>query len=175
MTDLNGKVVNVNPAWSATLGWSADELVGNNAYYGQQRAASGLSSLSRLTVSTHWDGGLFSNTPLEYVLDYSQRRNRLTFQGPPIQCSRANCRLISMRLARSEKDIRYSSRTNVCSNAFRDRHNVRHAINELYKLLPPNSRARNKPSGSMSMVVYRNGYRQTYLPSGRTPGRVQDL
>ena len=27
-----------------------------------------------------WDGGLFSNTPLEYVLDYSQRRNRLTFQ-----------------------------------------------------------------------------------------------
>ena len=26
------------------------------------------------------DGGLFSNTPLEYVLDYSQRRNRLTFQ-----------------------------------------------------------------------------------------------
>ena len=28
-----------------------------------------------------------------------------------------------------------------------------------------NSRARNKPSGSMSMVVYRNGYRQTiYRP-----------
>ena len=44
VTDLNGKVVNVNPAWSATLGWSADELVGNKAYYGQQRAASGLSS-----------------------------------------------------------------------------------------------------------------------------------
>ena len=27
----------------------------------------------------YWDGGLFSNTPLEYVLDYSQRRSRLTF------------------------------------------------------------------------------------------------
>ncbi len=36
-----------------------------------------------------------------------------------------------------DKDIRYSSRTNVCSNALRDRHNVRHAINELHKLLPP--------------------------------------
>ena len=31
MTDLSWKVVNVNPAWSATLGWSADDLVGNNA------------------------------------------------------------------------------------------------------------------------------------------------
>ncbi len=31
VTDLSGKVVNVNPAWSATLGWSADELVGNKA------------------------------------------------------------------------------------------------------------------------------------------------
>ena len=28
----------------------------------------------------YWDGGLFSNTPLEYVLDYSPRRSRLTFQ-----------------------------------------------------------------------------------------------
>jgi PAS domain S-box-containing protein len=31
VTDLNGTVVNVNPAWSATLGWSAEELVGNRA------------------------------------------------------------------------------------------------------------------------------------------------
>ncbi len=29
------------------------------------------------------------------------------------------------------------SRTQICSDAFRDRHEVRHAINELYKLLPP--------------------------------------
>ena len=42
-----------------------------------------------------------------------------------------------LEAAEREKDIRYSSRTNVCSNAFRDRHNVRHAINELHKLLPP--------------------------------------
>ena len=29
------------------------------------------------------------------------------------------------------------SRTHICSNAFRERHDVRHAINELHKLLPP--------------------------------------
>jgi PAS domain S-box-containing protein len=31
VTDLNGKVVDINPAWSATLGWSADDMVGDTA------------------------------------------------------------------------------------------------------------------------------------------------
>jgi NTE family protein len=36
-----------------------------------------------------------------------------------------------------EKDIRYASRTQSCTNVARDKHHVRHAINELHKLLPP--------------------------------------
>jgi hypothetical protein len=36
-----------------------------------------------------------------------------------------------------EKDIRYSSRTRLATNMIRERHEVRHAINELYKLVPP--------------------------------------
>lgn len=36
-----------------------------------------------------------------------------------------------------EKDIRYASRTQSCTDAARDKHHVRHAINELHKLLPP--------------------------------------
>jgi NTE family protein len=84
----------------------------------------------------YWDGGLFSNTPLEYVLDYSQRPSRLTFQ---VDLFNAQGQLPTNldEVSERENDIRYSSRTSVCSNAFRDRHNVRHAINELYKLLPP--------------------------------------
>ena len=84
----------------------------------------------------YWDGGLFSNTPLEYVLDYSPRRSRLTFQ---VDLFHAQGQLPTnlQEVSERDQDIRYSSRTNVCSNAFRDRHNVRHAINELYKLLPP--------------------------------------
>ena len=84
----------------------------------------------------YWDGGLFSNTPLGYVLDYSPRRSRLTFQVDVFQ-SQGRLPTNLDEVAERDKDIRYSSRTNVCSNAFRDRHNVRHAINELYKLLPP--------------------------------------
>jgi NTE family protein len=84
----------------------------------------------------YWDGGLFSNTPLEYVLDYSPRRSRLTFQVDVFQ---AEGRLPTNldEVSEREKDIRYSSRTQICSKAFRDKHDVRHAINELHKLLPP--------------------------------------
>jgi NTE family protein len=84
----------------------------------------------------YWDGGLFSNTPLEYVLDYSPRRSRLTFQ---VDMFPAQGQLPTYldEVAERERDIRYSSRTQICSNAFRDRHDVRHAINELHKLLPP--------------------------------------
>jgi NTE family protein len=84
----------------------------------------------------YWDGGLFSNTPLQYVLDYSPRRSRLTFE---VDVFPAQGRLPSNldEVIERDKDIRYSSRTQTSSDAFRDRHDVRHAINELHKLLPP--------------------------------------
>jgi len=84
----------------------------------------------------YWDGGLFSNTPLGYVLDYSPRRSRLTFQVDVFQ-SRGRLPTNLDEVAEREKEIRFSSRTRVCSSSFRDRHDVRHAINELHKLLPP--------------------------------------
>lgn len=84
----------------------------------------------------YWDGGLFSNTPLQYVLDHTPRRSRLTFQVDVFQ---AHGRLPTDldEVNERDKDIRYSGRTRVSTNALRDRHEVRHAINELHKLLPP--------------------------------------
>ena len=84
----------------------------------------------------YWDGGLYSNTPLEYVIDYSPRRSRLTFQVDVFQPAGwlpTNLDETSER----EKDVRYASRTQSCTNTARDKHHVRHAINELHKLLPP--------------------------------------
>jgi NTE family protein len=83
-----------------------------------------------------WDGGLFSNSPLGYVMDYSPRRSRLTFQVDVFQ-PQGGLPTNLDEVAEREKDIRYSSRTQNCSSAFQDKHNVRHAINELYKLLTP--------------------------------------
>ncbi|TPM26906.1 patatin-like phospholipase family protein [Mesorhizobium sp. B2-3-5] len=84
----------------------------------------------------YWDGGLVSNTPLQYVLDYYPRRSRLTFQVDLFRGSGplpGNLEEVNER----EKDIRYSSRTRVNTDVFQQKHEVRHAINELHKILPP--------------------------------------
>jgi NTE family protein len=85
----------------------------------------------------YWDGGLFSNTPLQYMVDYYPRRSRLIFQ---VDLFPAHCRHRPANLdevTEREKDIRYSSRTRFVTDTLRERHDVRHAINELHKLLPP--------------------------------------
>ena len=83
----------------------------------------------------YWDGGLLSNTPLQHMIDYYPRRSRLVFQVdlfPAHGHMTTNLDEIHER----EKDIRYSSRTMMSTNSLREKHDVRHAINELHKLLP---------------------------------------
>ena len=84
----------------------------------------------------YWDGGLFSNTPLAYMVDYYPRRSRLIFQ---VDVFPAHGRVPTnlAEVTERDKDIRYSSRTRLTTNNLREKHNVRHAINELHKLLPP--------------------------------------
>lgn len=84
----------------------------------------------------YWDGGLVSNTPLQYVLDYYPRRSRLTFQVDVFP-GHGQIPTNLDEVYEREKDIRYSSRTRVSTDEFQQRHEVRHAINELEKLLPP--------------------------------------
>ena len=83
----------------------------------------------------YWDGGLVSNTPLQYVLDYYPRRSRLCFQVDVFQ-GRGHLPKNLEEVSERDKDIRFSSRTRVNTDAFRQKHEVRHAINELHKLLP---------------------------------------
>jgi NTE family protein len=84
----------------------------------------------------YWDGGLVSNTPLQYVLEYYPRRNRLTFQVDVFQ-GFGQLPTNLEEVAERQNDIRYASRTRVNTDAFQQKHDVRHAINELEKLLPP--------------------------------------
>lgn len=87
----------------------------------------------------YWDGGLVSNTPLQYVLDLSPRRSRLTFQVDVFQ-GRGQLPTNLEEVNEREKDIRYSSRTRITTDNFRQKHEVRHAINELIAILPPDLR-----------------------------------
>jgi NTE family protein len=85
----------------------------------------------------YWDGGLFSNTPLQYMVDYSPRRSRLIFQVDLFPAHARHRPTDLDEVNEREKDVRYASRTRLTTNTLRERHNVRHAINELYELLPP--------------------------------------
>ena len=58
----------------------------------------------------YWDGGLVSNTPLQYVLDQPGRRERLVFQVD-LFAARGPMPATLGEASEREKDIRYSSRT----------------------------------------------------------------
>ena len=83
----------------------------------------------------YWDGGLVSNTPLQYVLEYVPRRSRITFQVDVFP-SRGPLPTTLTEVTEREKDIRYSSRTRFATNMLRTAHDVRHAINALWAHLP---------------------------------------
>ena len=83
----------------------------------------------------YWDGGLVSNTPLEYVLESIPRRSRLTFQVDLFH-ARGHLPTDLEEVSERQKDIRYSSRTRASTNTFRTMHDVRHNINNLWDQLP---------------------------------------
>ena len=58
----------------------------------------------------YWDGGLVSNTPLQYVLDEPGHRPRLVFQVD-LFAARGEMPATLAEASEREKDIRYSSRT----------------------------------------------------------------
>ena len=85
----------------------------------------------------YWDGGLFSNTPLQHMVDYYPRRSRVIFQVDLFPAHARHRPTNLDQVHEREKDIRYSSRTRLATNALRERHDIRYAINQLHKLLPP--------------------------------------
>ena len=87
----------------------------------------------------YWDGGLVSNTPLRYVIEYVPRRSRLIFQ---VDLFHARGRIPAdlEEVAERDKDIRYSSRTRATTDMLRHMHDVRHNINNLWQQLPESLR-----------------------------------
>ncbi len=88
----------------------------------------------------YWDGGLVSNTPLQYVLTYVPRRSRLVFQVDLFPAQGPVPTTLDEAWER-QKDIRFSSRTRTVTDALRLIHDVRHNINELWEKLPEALRA----------------------------------
>ena len=83
----------------------------------------------------YWDGGIASNTPLDYVLDEEINRDLLIFQ---VDLFSARGPLPQTLLEADEraKDIRYSSRTRMNTDKNRQIHQARKAVRDLIGKLP---------------------------------------
>lgn len=88
----------------------------------------------------YWDGGLVSNTPLQYVLSYYPRRSRLAFQVDLFPSRGPSPRTIDEALERT-KEIRYSSRTRMGTDQFCAMHDIRHNLSRLLEKLPDELKA----------------------------------
>jgi NTE family protein len=83
----------------------------------------------------YWDGGIASNTPLDFVLDAETDRDLLIFQVD-LFSARGLLPETLLEAAEREKDIRYSSRTRMNTDKNRQIHNARKAVLDLIGKLP---------------------------------------
>jgi len=90
-----------------------------------------------------WDGGIASNTPLDYVLDAEITNDLLIFQVD-LFSARGPLPATLLEAAEREKDIRFSSRTRMNTDKNKQVHNTRKALRELVAKLP--DYLRNDPS-----------------------------
>ncbi len=83
----------------------------------------------------YWDGGISSNTPLDYVLDMETTKDLLIFQVD-LFSARGPLPETLLEAAEREKDIRFSSRTRLNTDKNRQIHNARRAVRDLISKLP---------------------------------------
>jgi NTE family protein len=90
----------------------------------------------------YWDGGLVSNTPLQWVLESEPRRDTLAFQVDLWSARGTPPRTMAEVMTR-QKEIQYSSRTRSSSDRFRYTQKLRNAVASLLHKLP--DELRNSP------------------------------
>ena len=118
----------------------------------------------------YWDGGLVSNTPLQYVLDQPGKRRRVVFQVDLFAALGAVPTTLA-EVTEREKDIRFSSRTRLNTTNELDRQVVAQAAKRLIDKLPPEwrddpdvralSRVRCETAVDVVHLIYRSKHYET--------------
>ncbi len=84
----------------------------------------------------YWDGGLVTNTPLQWVLDSRPRQDTLAFQVD-LWSARGQLPKDLIDVEVRHKEIVYSSRTRAATDHYKTAQQVRNALATLLKKLPP--------------------------------------
>ena len=84
----------------------------------------------------YWDGGLVSNTPLEYVLERSGPRQDMCIFQIDLFSAKGCLPETLFDIGQREKEIRYSSRTRLNTDIFREMQTIRRAIRHLRTMVP---------------------------------------
>lgn len=87
----------------------------------------------------YWDGGVVSNTPLDWILDSPERKDSLIFQVD-LWNARGELPRDMMGVDLRQKEIRFSSRTRLSTDHFRKSQKLRRAMHDLLQKLPPEIR-----------------------------------
>jgi NTE family protein len=95
----------------------------------------------RIDGDPYWDGGIYSNTPIEAVFDDSPRRDSIIFsvhmwhpQGPEPETI--------WQVMGRQKDIQFASRSRSHIARQKQIHHLRHIIREMARALPAGARSR---------------------------------
>ena len=92
--------------------------------------------MTKIGTDYFWDGGIVSNTPLQYLLDQDDDLNSLVFQVDLFSARGVLPRDIQDVLAR-HKDIMYSSRTRHNTDVYRRIHSLKKQLHQALEKVPP--------------------------------------
>ena len=94
----------------------------------------------------YWDGGLVSNTPLQWVVEGQPRRDTLVFQVD-LWSAHGEFPRNMLEVMTREKEIRYSSRTRAGTDQFKHVQSLRRAVAGLLEMLP--DELKNSPKAKL--------------------------
>jgi NTE family protein len=109
----------------------------------------------------YWDGGLISNTPLQWVFEHGPRQDTLAFQVD-LWSARGEFPADLAEVATRQKEIQYSSRTRAKTDQFKQLQRARCAIATLLEKLPDDLKA-SEEARMLRSIADHNVYNIVHL------------
>jgi len=120
----------------------------------------------RIDGEAYWDGGIYSNTPIEAVLDDQPRRDSLIFAVNVWHADGDEPTSIAQVMER-QKDIQYASRAHSHIARQQQLHHLRHIVRELANQLPDGLR---KSATNQALAAF--GCRTVMHVAMLSPGHI---